>query len=137
MPVNTFRFHDAAIIPNIQITHPEEVAAARIESGLPVEPADVDALIDTGASITIIDEKIPRDLDLVFTGYMPMRTVSGVISAPVYFARVIFSWGYGIDLRLAGIAIPDDRFKCIIGREILGEWHLTYNGPETFFTVCQ
>jgi hypothetical protein len=42
----------------------------------PVFPIEISALVDTGASTTLIDDSVAEELGLTVTGYLDLRTVS-------------------------------------------------------------
>jgi predicted aspartyl protease len=91
------------------------------------------ALIDTGASVTIINPQIAETCKLVQTDWVNITTVGGVTGQfPGYAASLSFP---GRDLpaleivRVVACPIIEQRFfSCLIGRDILRRWRLVYDG---------
>lgn len=92
------------------------------------------ALIDTGASLTVINPQIAATCKLVQTDRVSITTVGGMKGDfPAYAAALSFP---GRDLPALDIVrvvacpfIGQPFFSCLIGRDILRKWHMTYDGP--------
>jgi hypothetical protein len=95
-------------------------------------PLPLRALIDTGASLTLINPEIATTCNLKQTGYQEISALGGVAGRyPIYAAAVSFP---GTDLPafdaipvVACAIIRQPFFSCIIGRDILRNWILTYD----------
>lgn len=122
--------------PHIEIlistTRPEFEEGRAI--GLEFRELVVHALIDTGASLTVINPQIATTCKLLQTDWNRITTVGGMAgSYPAYAAAISFP---GTDLpgfdvvRVVACPIIEQRFfSCLIGRDILRKWVLTYDGP--------
>lgn len=93
----------------------------------------VRALIDTGASLTLINPQIASTCKLLQTGSIRVGTVGGQGDYPIYAAAISFP---GTSLprfdAIQVVACPiisQPFFSCLIGRDILRKWLLTYDGP--------
>jgi len=89
------------------------------------------ALIDTGASISAIDEQIAKDLRIPVVDRGRMSSASRE-STPCNLYPVEFTIGNTIVVqvpRAMGAVIRQKGFIAIIGRDILQSCTLIYNGP--------
>jgi hypothetical protein len=73
-------------------------------------------------------------LGLIHTGYQTVFSAQDEQLHPVYYGLVIFSWGSGKEIPL--VSCPLKMFDCLIGRDILVHWYLTYNGTEGSIVIC-
>ena len=102
--------------------------------GLEFRELSVHALIDTGASLTVINPQIATTCKLLQTDWNRITTVGGMAGRyPAYAAAISFP---GTDLpgfdviRVVSCPIIEQRFfSCLIGRDILRKWLMTYDGP--------
>lgn len=108
----------------------------------PPTPVRVRALLDTGASGTCVDEQVIAPLHLVPTGMIHMHTPStagtphlcpqydiGVgISAAPDFHMMRFT------LPILAVALRAQNIDALIGRDLLDDTTLIYNGPAKSFT---
>lgn len=88
------------------------------------------ALIDTGASLTVINPKIAITCKLKQTGHQMINAVGG--QAGAYAAAISFPRTELPSLDSTRVvACPIIRqpfFSCLIGRDIMRKWLLTYDG---------
>jgi predicted aspartyl protease len=101
--------------------------------GLDYTELPVRALIDTGASITVINPEIATTCKLKQTGYQKVSTVGGAAGEyPEYAAAISFPESEIPRLETVRVvACPIIRqpfFSCLIGRDILQRWIVIYNG---------
>lgn len=104
---------------------PEDFAESR-KPGL-----NVKALIDTGASVTIVNPELARSCGLILTGTAKIASVSGQIGVPEYAAAISFPGTTlpRLDMvRVLAVPIGAQRVSCLIGRNVLQEWRITYDG---------
>jgi hypothetical protein len=101
--------------------------------------------VDTGATMTCVDERT-----LTALGLQPVQTVtSGTAAGPkqqsVYFARVSFPiLGWTIDLPVAGVdlsgqevmLVPPQPVMALLGRNLLSQCMLVWNGPGGFWSIA-
>ena len=118
----------------VTITHPRISQELIEKRGENVLAKSVRALIDTGASISIISQQVADELDLVQTGYQNVSSVQDEQLQPVYYGLIMFPWGRGIEVPI--ISCPLKNFDCLIGRDVLAHWHFTYNGPDGSIVIC-
>lgn len=133
IPPRDILFHKGAFIEVI-ITQPESVHQKLMNLGKPIKDIKVNALIDTGASYSIITPSIATQIELIQTGISPITSVQNTQNQPVYFGRLIFPWGKTFDAQLS--ACPITGYDCLIGRDVLINWHFTYNGSDGSITIC-
>src|SRR5438552_891844 len=75
----------------VEIAHPiiENEAAKSVRRALPA-PFRITALIDTGASCTVINPQIVRTCDLRQTGFVNISSAGHVTNYPEYAASISF-----------------------------------------------
>lgn len=133
VPTNIVLKHGGASIP-ITITHPSNISN-QISGNTSIIPSkSINALIDTGASISGITLNLARQLGLIQTGFQNVSSVHDNKPCPVYFAQIIFNWGASIQIPLVGLELKN--IDCLIGRDVLMNWHFTYNGKNGTITIC-
>jgi len=138
MPVVKLPFTPTDLIlqgPHIAIV----ISATRVEVeegrslGLEFPELPVRALIDTGASLTVINPEIAKTCKLKQTGHQMINAVGGQAGEyPAYAAALSFP---GTELPSLNatrvVACPIIRqpfFSCLIGRDIMRKWLFTYDG---------
>lgn len=118
----------------VTLTHPRIVQEQLKEEGKSPLIVSVKALIDTGASNSVITPGMAEQLGLIHTGYQKVSSVQDEQQRPVYFGAIVFPWGSGKEIPI--VACPLKNFDCLIGRDILRHWHFTYNGPYGSIDIC-
>ena len=114
---------------------PPRIIRDRLEKqNLPYPTSRVRALIDTGASSSVIHPAIAAELNLTHTGYQKITSVQDQQDQPVYFGAILFSWGHAAEVPL--IACPLTHVRCLIGRDILSRWYVTYDGVGGTIVIC-
>lgn len=121
-------------IEPVTITHPRIAQERLEEQGRNIPAISVRALIDTGASSSIVSQQVADELGLAQTGYQNVSSVQDEQLQPVYYARIIFPWSSGIEIPI--ISCPLRRFDFLIGRDVLAHWHFTYNGTDGSIVIC-
>ncbi|HEX2968240.1 MAG TPA: hypothetical protein VHO46_03975 [Bacteroidales bacterium] len=122
-----------AVIP-VTITHPKSVADKLIKDGKEIPSINCNALIDTGAFGCVITPEIAQTLSLVQTGFQLVTSVQDQQERPEFYAYIRFTWGKGKEVKV--VSCPLTGFDCIIGRDMMMHWNLTYNGKYGFITIC-
>jgi hypothetical protein len=100
------------------------------------------AHFDTGASITSIDEKIAAALNLFPIGTTPSMTASGKRDARNYIIEITFpnTELKGYKLRVSDCRLPYNgdisdlspkNFGVLLGRDIMSNWNIVWNGPSS------
>lgn len=107
--------------------------------GLKVPKAQkVAALIDTGASHTVLDESIIQKLGLHPIDEIRAKTVSCEdVVCKRYKATFFFSDNFCIETsHLVGSSTKNQNFQCLIGRDILKHCVFTYDGISNQTILC-
>ena len=118
----------------------------KIEIGNPSDPsrtALVNGLIDTGAAFTAINPHLAASCFLIQRGQKRIRVPGNTgpedaKAYPEFAASVRFPGSDLHSLRVHGvIACPifETQFSCLIGRDILKYWELTYSGALGQFSI--
>lgn len=121
-------------IIQITITQPRSIAEKLKELGEEVPSVQVKGLIDTGAFGCIITPEVAEKLKLVQTGFQKVTSVQDEQDRPSYYAYFQFPWGIGKEVAVA--ACPLTGYDCLIGRDILRHWYLTYDGHSGMVVIC-
>ena len=115
------------------------ISATRLEvsegraAGLEFPELPVKALIDTGASLTIINPQIATTCKLKQTGRAKINAVGGEAGEFGEYAAAIYLPDTGLPAfeAIRVVACPIIRqpfFSCLIGRDILSKWLFIYDG---------
>ncbi len=104
------------------------------QAGKPFPSMTATAMIDTGASGSVISPAIAAQLGLKQTGLQNVASVNNQQNQPVYYGGIGFSWGRAFDTGL--VACPIVGCDCLIGRDILRFWYFTYDGPNGSIVIC-
>jgi hypothetical protein len=130
----------------IEVHVPPQIADVIVKAGQTV-PKSVSGigLIDTGATLTCIQEDILISLGLNPIGQVTSGTANGPKPCNVYPARIVFptkGWtldlGQAMGVNLTGQTIPGDPPQPIIallGRNLLQRSVFIYNGITGFWTI--
>lgn len=102
--------------------------------GLEFQELAVKALIDTGAALTIINPQIAASCKLLQTDWSMINSVGGLAGEyPAHAAAISFPGtnlpSFDVVRVVACPIIKQPFFSCLIGRDILRKWLLTYDGP--------
>lgn len=104
-------------------------------------PIPVDALIDTGASNSSIQQGLLATLGLNPVGLVPIVTPTTTTPhpAPQYAVRLVFpQHGGGVydSLALTEMPLIGQNIQALLGRDVLQVGVLVYNGPMGLFTLA-
>lgn len=96
-------------------------------------------MIDTGASVTAVEESVLQALGLIATD-ITETTVPGGQSLQLLYACDISFPGTPIPTisvnPVVGIRLAGLRYSALIGRDLLQQSQLIYNGAEGFWTLA-
>ena len=125
----------------VLIQNSPELIPDDVKQLLSVPPSTpVMALLDTGASFSIISRVFAERFKLFQTGdFISIRTLSGTHLAREYAASVSFP-GTTLQtfpmLRLRSADfVKEPNFSCLIGRDILQHWRITFDGRSKRVTI--
>lgn len=135
-----------AQVPNLQAIGP--IVEARIaigsfletslkQKGQPIPtPVAAHALIDTGASATVIQASIPGSLGLQPVGVSFITTPSSTnVRCYQYLIRLVFPNNVVFEGVVIAAPLQGQQIQCLIGRDILANGVLVYIGYTHMFTL--
>jgi hypothetical protein len=103
------------------------------------EPIPMKALLDTGASVTVISKIFARHCKLLQTGESEVRALGAQHKCGEHAGTITFA---GSNLRPAEAIrirsvdfIREPHFACLIGRDILRNWTIAFDGPSKRVTI--
>jgi hypothetical protein len=103
------------------------------------QPVKMKALLDTGAAVTVISKAFARHCKLLQTGESEIRALGAQHKCGEHAGTITF---VGADLCPAedirirsGDFIREPHFACLIGRDILRNWTITFDGPSKRITI--
>ena len=123
----------------IILTPPQDHLDALSQRGqvLP-QPVQGMALIDTGASATCIDRQAAERAGLNIVESGPMASATDVEIVPIYAARLDVLGFPGWDaLRAYGANLATHDLIALVGRDVLMDSVLIYNGPDGSFSIAR
>jgi predicted aspartyl protease len=99
-------------------------------------PVKGNALVDTGASISVVDLEAISQLNIKPIGVAEMHTVGGKVNQNLFPARFIIP-NLTIDFEaVAGADLKPQGIVALIGRDILSGFVLIYLGGTGRFLLC-
>lgn len=118
----------------------------KIRIGNPSDPAKtatVTALVDTGAAFTAINPQLAQSCQLIQRGQKKIRVLGNTKlqdarEYPEFAASISFPESDVLDFRAHGVVacqIFETQFSCLIGRDLLKYWELTYSGTLGQFSI--
>jgi len=101
-------------------------------------PIAGDALIDTGATISAVDDSVIRELGVAPIDLANVGTGAGLNQQSIYPARFIVSnIGLGIEFsQVLGSNLKSARIIALLGRDVLSRMILIYNGKAGRLTIA-
>lgn len=104
-------------------------------------PQNLRAQIDTGAFCTVIGAGIGTGLGLRHRDFRTMQSANGPRECPLFLVRLVYDpvgaeSPYEWEGEVVEMPLPANKpFDCLIGRDILADWHLEYDGPNNRLSV--
>lgn len=102
--------------------------------GLTLPPAPVEALIDSGADMTVIPRRFVEQLQLKLVDQLPVVGYEGVGSerwVDVYSAKVVIQNVGEYVIRV----LPANDNLALLGRDIINYWELFLHGKTNIFEI--
>ena len=133
-------------IPDLQHIGPVmdiEIAAGSYAAGLletsgasVPPPIAVTAMIDTGASVSVMRQGLGAQLCLQPTGIVFVHTAASTsVRCPEYSVRLLLPNAISFDTTLIEMPLADQHIGCLIGRDILARGVFIYLGSGNAFTL--
>ena len=111
-------------------------AAFRSRSILLPPPLEIDAMIDTGATGTVIREGLAGQLGLKPVGVANISTPSSVnVQCYEYLVRLLFPNNVQIETKAIEAPLQGQHIQCLIGRDVLAHGVLVYIGYANLFSL--
>jgi len=115
----------------------EESEAELRAAGFPVPaPIPIQAIIDTGAEISVVRQGLAQQLGLTPSGYQYVTTPSSArVAVPEYDVRIVLPSDIVIEASVIGAPLQARSAQCLIGRDVLANAVLVYLGPSNLFSL--
>jgi hypothetical protein len=108
----------------------------RVVGNQPPNPLSITAMIDTGSTFTIIQGGLASQLGLEPIGVEYLSTPSSQdVASYRYQVRVIFSNNVITEVTAVEAPLAGQHIQCLIGRDILAQGVLIYNGLINQYTL--
>jgi len=124
----------------VEVHVPQPLATLLSQQGKPVpKPVPGSALIDTGASITAVDDSVITSLGVQPVGVTTVHTPSGSAQQNQYPVRFTFPGTNLPELsgtQAIGSVLLPQGIVALIGRDALRSLILVYNGPAGMITLA-
>jgi hypothetical protein len=112
-----------------------ETALRSAGAGVPT-PILVPAMIDTGASCTVIRAGLAQHLGLQPTGITTIHTASDTnVRCRRYLVRLLFPNNVSFEKTVVEAPLRGQHIDCLIGRDVLANGVLVYIGPDNLFSL--
>jgi hypothetical protein len=124
----------------VQIALPATLAQQMQSQGQnPPAPQIAMGMIDTGASISTVSERVAQAAGLQQVGSVPISGVGGTSERPVMSASLMLpEYGISVDpIEIVAVSINAPGFEILIGRDVLQAIELKYTGPHGIFNLNQ
>jgi predicted aspartyl protease len=118
----------------VNICPPRNIIEKLETEGKTIPRIAVMALIDTGALSSIVTPDVAEKAELIHTGYKEVTSVQNSQRQPEYFGTIMFPWNRSAEVPI--VACPLKVHQCLIGRDILQYWYLTYDGQNGTIVIC-
>lgn len=114
-----------------------QVTVTKPAAGGAGTPVTMNAMIDTGASITTLQDSVAQRAGLQQTGSTQLSGVGGVQISPIYAASLaIPEFGVTVDaIEVASVQNPFPGVEMLLGRDLLRNLSLEYHGLQGQFAL--
>jgi hypothetical protein len=103
------------------------------------QPVSMKALLDTGAAVTVISKTFAKHCKLLQTGETEIRALGNLQKCGEHAAAISFP---GTSLRpidpiriVSADFLQEPHYACLIGRDILRSWTITFDGRRNLVTI--
>jgi hypothetical protein len=105
------------------------------------------ALLDTGASVTGVDENLLAQLQYPPIGIANLSTPSGTVQTQVYMVMLVIPSRSDANfpptipriiidnVRVISVRLGNQPFKVLLGRDVISKTVMVYNGPQALITL--
>lgn len=102
-------------------------------------PQTFTAMIDSGASISVLNISLAQQLGLPQVSSTQLGGVGGTMESPIYAASLVIpQFGVTVDpIQIAGVQNPLPGVDALIGRDVLRSLEFDYQGGQGAFTLKQ
>lgn len=125
--------------PTVEIRVEPVLDAQRLmrADGDEVPSISIRALIDTGASGTLVQTSVIKRLGLEWIGTVLLTTPSTTkpLERYEYRVRVVLSDAIAFETDVVEAPLAGQKVQCLIGRDILDYVVFTYDGPNSRFSI--
>lgn len=134
--------YNIGVVLEVGISHPREVITQLVKEGKKGKRLLCRALIDTGAAGCAISPRVVQELGLIVTGHthiIPPSSPSNDYrreNVTEHLGMLFFPWGDHVELPLVCVDLNDKTLDCIIGRDVLKNWYMVYDGISGEITIC-
>jgi len=100
------------------------------------DPVPVKAMIDTGATVSVIEPDVAKRLGLKPVGIVEISTASSEsVECYQYLIRLIFPNNVIVETTAVEAPLRGQQTQCLIGRDVLSHGVLVYTGYINQFTL--
>ncbi len=137
------RVHGRGPMIDVKVMQSSQRVAALKQANLPyVHPVTILGLLDTGAGCSALDRGVIRTLGLNPTGMIKIHTPStgtNYEERNLYDASLVIGEGYpkplAVTLPILESDFASEGFLALIGRDILDQCFMMYDGPAASYTL--
>lgn len=127
--------------PKIRVTvcHPQAAVTIAAKMGIALRPPlTITALIDTGAARTVVNPQVASTCGLKQTGEAQISSAGHLTKRPEFAGAIRFpdqQLSTFDPLSLVACPLPEQDVACLLGRDVLERWYLTYDGRSGLIEV--
>lgn len=140
MPSFTSRtpnLRDVGPLVEVMLAVPATAERVLLGAGAAVPgPVTATAMLDTGASTTVIHPDLASQLGLTPVGVVYMSTpASSSVECQAYRVRLVFMSTVSIETTAVAAQMEGHNVECLIGRDVLAHAVFVYVGASDLFTL--
>lgn len=135
--------HVGPVLPVFIMPSPQHIAAVTRASQNPPSPVQGVALIDTGASVTMVDESICRSMGLQPTGFARLSHAVGASdNRPCYAIQISFPNTplakplFHPKVVSGNLQFGNPKYSLLLGRDLMTNMKFVYNGFAGRFEIA-